>query len=292
MNLLKGIAFMVSSQLLFVLAWTFIKFLGERLPLFEIVFFRAFISLLILVPFTWLHLRSFRGKNKLGLFLRALFGFLGMVMVFYAMIHMQIGNAVTLFNTSPVFVALFAPLMLEETFSLRKLAITAIAFAGIGLIVKPGIDILNAASIYALIAGLLGALSMLFIKKLAATDSATTITLYYTAFSALGALPVAAFHFVVPTTMEWGFFLVIGIAVTIGQLFMTRSYRYDHASTIAPFSYASVVGSYVAGMIVFNEVPDMLSILGAAVIIACGIAIMLSEPRTAESEEIRSAKVT
>jgi len=215
-----------------------------------------------------------------------------MVMAFYAMINMEIGNAATLFNTLPIFVALLAPAILGEAFSSKKLALVIIAFVGIGIILKPDPDMLNGASVYALMAGLLGAMAMLFLRKLAATDSPLIITLYYTIFITVGSAPMAAAKFTYPTTIEWIYLIIMGICVTFAQLFMARSYQYGHASTIAPFGYASVIGSYIVGLSIFGEIPDVWSIVGAAMIIASGIGIMLSEPKTPRREEIRSAKVT
>ncbi len=291
-SILIGIVWMVFAQLLFVVGWVAIKFLGSRIPLFEIVFFRAIISVIILLPITWWRLGSVRGKDYFALFLRSLFGFLAMAMAFYSMIKMDIGNAATLFNTLPIFVAILAPAILGEAFSSAKLILVIVAFVGIGLILKPDPDILNGASLYALMAGLLGALAMLFVRKLVATDSTLIIILYFTAFTALAAAPFAAAKFIFPTSAEWVYLLVIGICTTLGQIFMTRSYRYGHASTIAPFSYASVIGAYIVGFAIFDEVPDMWSALGAATIIASGIGIMFTQPTTPMREELRSAKVT
>ncbi|MFH1830594.1 MAG: DMT family transporter [Pseudomonadota bacterium] len=290
--MIAGIIWMVFAQLLFVVGWVSIKFLGSRIPLFEIIFFRAIVSVVILLPLTWWRFGSVRGKDYFALFLRSLFGFLAMAMAFYAMIKMDIGNAATLFNTLPIFVALLAPAILGETFSTGKLILVIIAFAGIGMILKPDPDILNGASIYALMAGLLGALAMLFVRKLVATDSTLIIILYFTAFTAVVAAPFAAAKFIYPTSAEWVYLLVIGICTTLGQIFMTRSYRYGHASTIAPFSYASVIGAYIVGFTIFNEMPDVWSVMGATVIIASGIGIMFTQPTTSIREEIRSAKVT
>lgn len=287
-----GILWMVAAQVMFVAAWTAIKALGARLPLFEIIFFRSFLSLLVLLFIAIARERSIRGRNSAGLLLRSSLGCAAMVLSFYAMIRMEIGNAATLFNTLPIFVALLAPPILGESFSRRKLAIVIVAFAGIALILKPDAGIAQGASLVALLAGILGALAMLFVRKLASTDSPLIITLYFTAFTTAASAPVAALNFVPPTMPEWGWLVFIGVILTFAQLAMTNAYTFGHASTIAPFSYASVIGAYAAGLAFFGEMPDALSIAGAAIIIGSGIAIMLSAPTTASREELRSAKVT
>jgi len=275
----KGVLLMLAAQLIFVAAWGAIKFLGDRLPLFELVFFRGFFSLIILIPLTHFKHRSFRGRDLSTLFLRAFFGLVAMVMSFYAMIHMEMGNTVTLFNTLPIFVALLAPALLGEAFGRLQFALIIVAFVGITVVLKPDENILQGVSIYALLAGLMAALSMICIRKLRATDSIFIITLYFTIFTTVVSAPLAFMNFVRPTAVEWGWLVFIGVAITFAQLFMTKAYRLGDASTIAPFSYASVIGAYAAGLLFFSEIPDIWSIIGAAIIVAGGIGIMIAAPK-------------
>ncbi len=287
-----GVTWMVVSQLLFVASWAAIKFLGTRLPLFEIVFFRGLISLIIIVFLAFWKEGTLKGRDYPALFLRSLFGYAAMLLAFYAMINVDMGNASVLFNTLPIFVALLAPPILGEAFSWRKLVIIFIAFAGIAMILRPDSEILNGASIFALIAGFLGSFAMLSVRKMAKSDSALIITLYFSAFTTVCSAPFALREFVPPSISEWWWLLIIGCALTAAQVFMAHAYKFGHASTIAPFSYVSVIGSYIAGIVFFGEVPDGWSIAGAAIIILSGTAIMLTEPTTAQREELRSAKVT
>jgi len=287
-----GILWMITAQVLFAASWAAIKLLGNRLGVFEVVFFRGAISFVLLLVLTLIRERSLKGSNYRALFFRSLFGASAMILAFYAMTRMPVGNAATLFNTLPIFVAILAPFMLREPFLKRKLVMIVTAFAGIGMILKPGPDIFVGASMYAVIAGFLGALAMLYVRRMAKSDSTYIITLYFTAFTAAVSAPVALHDFKLPIGDEWIWIAFIGVSLTLAQLFMTHAYKLGHASTIAPFSYTSVIGAYVLGIVVFGEIPDAWSIAGAAVVIASGIGIMLSEPTTELRERIRSAKVT
>lgn len=269
---------MLTAQFIFVAAWTVVKYVGNRLPLFEIIFFRGLFSLVILIPLTHFRLHTFRGSDISTLFLRALFGFIALALSFYAMIHMEIGNTVTLFNTLPIFVALFAPSLLGEPFGKLQFALTIVSFAGITMILKPDEGMLSNISIYALSAGFFAALAMICIRKLRMTDSTLIITLYFTVFITIASSPMAIASFIMPTPGEWGCLVAVGTSITFGQLFMTKAYRFGRASTIAPFSYFSVILSYISGLIFFTEIPDWLSLMGAFIIVASGIGIMLTAP--------------
>ena len=283
----KGIIWMSLSQLLFVVAWASIKLVGERIPLFEITFFRSAISVVVLVPLVGIRLGSFRGKALKNLLLRAAFGTAAMLMSFYAMIHMDLGNSSTLFNTMPIFVALLAPAMIGEPFDRRQLLLILGGFAGIALLLGADSGIFETLGLMAATAGLLSAIAMIFVRKLSRTDSALVITLFFTAFAALVSLPFAAYEYVAPAPFEWGLILLIGLTATIGQIFLVHAYKFGHAATIAPFAYVSVVGSYAAGIVVFGAIPDVQSVAGALVVVACGVGIMLFAPAARQAAKER-----
>ncbi len=274
----RGIIWMILAQIVFVTTWTAIKTLGKRLPLFEIIFFRAFFSSLILLPLTHWRIGTFRGHDWITIFLRSLTGVAAMIAAFYTMIHIELGNAATLLNTLPIFVAILAPSLLGEPFRRRQFLFVLIAFAGILFILKPDAELVQGNSLIGLLAGFLAALAMLCLRKLRHTDNVLTITLHFTLFTALVCLPFMLRHFIWPTREEWFWLAFIGFFVTFAQLFMARAYHFGRASTIAPFAYISVIGSYIAGLVFFTEVPDLLSAIGSAVVIVGGVGVMLTAP--------------
>lgn len=269
---------MIASELIFVGAWCAIKTLGRNLPLFEVVFFRSAASLPLLIPLIHLRRRSFIGKAWGMLFLRSLFGFIAMISAFYAMIHMSIGNASTLINSMPIFVAILAPITLREPMHAKQLILILGSFVGIGILMKPNVGIFETASIYGLSAAIFASFAMLCVRKLRMTDSALIITFYFTAFSTIASTPLAIISFVWPTSTQWLLIAFISITATAAQIFLTRAYRLGHAATIAPFSFTSVLGCFIAGIIIFDEIPDTRSIFGAIIVVASGVGIMLLAP--------------
>lgn len=275
----RGILFMIAAQMLFVSAWTAVKYIGDRIPLFELAFFRAIVATIMLLPIIKFRIGTFMGNNLPALFLRALFGLMGMLLSFYAISHMEIGNAVSLFNTLPIFVALLAPALLGERFGRTQFIFIVIAFLGILTILKPNANILSGMSFYAFLAAIFASFAMICIRKLRTTDSPLIITFYFTTFVAIVSAPMMLINFVRPTPSEFGILIFIGVAATIAQIFLAKAYRLGRAATIAPFNYTSVIASYAVGMILFSEMPDTLSLIGAATIIIGGIAIMLTTPK-------------
>lgn len=270
---------MITAEILFACAWAIIKWAGSYFSVFEVVFFRATLSLAILIPFMIVRGSSFKGKNNRLLLLRSLFGFLGVATSFTAMIYMNLGNASVLLNTFPLFVAILAPLLINEKFRRLNFIFVIVAFAGIWMLTKPTRHIFQDISLLGLMSGIFAALSVICVRRLTLTDSSAVITLYFTAFTAIASIPFAIRDFAWPTPFEWLLLIVMGTAVTAGQLLMTKAYSYGRAATLSPFAYISVVCAYIFGILLWNDIPDTLSVIGALLVISTGIGITISEGR-------------
>ncbi len=268
---------MILAEFIFACGWAMIKWVGGRMPVFEVVFFRALLSLIILVLIMFWRGSSFYGKNHKLLFLRSVFGFLGIVTSFFAMIKMNLGNASILLNTFPLFVAIFAPIFIREKFSRINFIFVTLAFVGIIFIIKPTHHIFENVAFLGLLSGICASFSVLAVRRLTLTDTSSVITFYFTLFTSIASIPFIINKFVMPTTFEWMLLLGIGFAVTIGQLLMTKAYSYANAAIISPFAYISVILAYIFSIVIWNQVPDILSIVGGTLVIISCSAISVIE---------------
>jgi len=274
-----GIILMILTTICIATGWVGVKILGERLPTAEIVCFRSVVGLLILIPATYIRTKSLKGKNKRLLVIRGVTGFIGMMLAFYAMIQMNLGDASMLLNTYPLFVALLAPFFLKEASNPRVFALAIAAFVGIGFILKPTWDILNGGAFAALAAGISVAFAMIAIRKLHSTDNTWIIATWFTAIVAMGSLPFLIIGFVRPTFSEWLIIALTGFILTLSQIFVTKAYRYAKASIIAPFSYLAVIWSYLFDILIWKYVPDIWSAIGSAIVISAGVGILMISKR-------------
>lgn len=270
----RGIVYMVAATLCLATGWVGIKFAGERLPTAEVVCLRSLVGLPLLIPIARMRAESLWGHNKRLLLLRGLAGLIGMMCVFYSMIHLNMGDASVLLNTFPLFVALLAPFLLKESTHPLVFLFAIIAFIGIGCIVRPTAEFINVAALIGLAGGFFVALAMIAIRKLRATENTWVIALWFSAVVTLGALPFMLMDFVMPTPREALMLLVAGCILTMSQLFVTKAYGYATAATIAPFAYAAVIWSYGLDILVWDFVPDFWSIVGSGIIIASSIGTM------------------
>jgi drug/metabolite transporter (DMT)-like permease len=198
-----------------------------------------------------------------------------MCLNFYALSMINLGDASLLHQTTPFFVILFSVFFLGETFYRRLLMMTLLCFIGIGVILRPSGNLFNYGGLAALASSLFAATAYVSIRHLHKTDSFWTMSFYFMTAAAVLSIPPMLTHWVNPTGMEWLFLIGTGLTGTLGQLWMTYSYKYEAASFVAPFAYAGVLFSFLLGILFFEEVPSAMTLLGAALTVGGAIGILL-----------------
>ena len=251
----------------------FLKYALVHVPVFEAMFFRAIVSVLILGTVVFVKGLPKLGRNRRFLIIRSVVGWSAMLCAFYALSKIPLADAAVLHHTSPLFVALFGALFLGERLSKRLFVIMAIALVGVLLVYQPGARSLSYAGLISLLSGALAALAYVTVRHLHQTDSTWVIAFHMATTTALLSLPFMVFDFVVPTYGEWLALFAAGLCGTGGQIFLTQAYAYDQAARIAPFSYAAVLWAAFFGIVIWDEVPNRFAVVGMLLIIACGVAI-------------------
>lgn len=270
---------MTASGLFFATMGAMVKSLGGAIPLFQITFFRAMVSALLLGLVMLRRGIPLRGQNQYLLLIRSVVGFLAMVLNFFALARINLGDAAVLNQSSPVFVMIFSWCFLGERFYRSLLALTVLSFLGIILIVRPSGEVFNLAGLAGIGGALFAAAAYVSIRRLHRTDSFWTMAFYFMAVAAILSFPPMLATWKTPQPREWALLIGSGVFGTLGQLLMTLAYKNEEASWVAPFSYAGVLFSFVLGIIFFSESPDLFTLLGASLTIGGGIALVVLKNR-------------
>lgn len=265
----------------FAVMSTCAKILGAQMPPEEVAFFRAALTGLLVLPFALRLPTPLFGRRRRALFLRGLFGSASLILGFYAVTRMPLGDAILLWQTSVFFVPLLTVIVLRERVEPSILGYSALAFLGCGLILKPELSTFNLGGIAALGAGLGVALVAITVRALHATESSLTIIWCFGFYSALISVVLFGHTFRAPTPPELPLIAAIGVFGTIGQLLFTESFRFAPAATVQPYLFLQVVAGATLGWLLFDEVPDGMSLIGAAIIIGCGLQILSKTRQTA-----------
>ena len=303
-SLHKGILSIVASAFGFALMAFFVRLCddcGGYVSCFQKSFFRNVIALIIaLAVFArgWFanlrpasdNLQPASDNRSLGLTLldpnrpystislltlRAVFGTIGIFANFYALSKIPIGEAMTLNKTAPFFTVFFSWVFLGEKFSRRQMLCLLLAFAGAMLVMKPGFRGSGAfAAGVALVGGLGAGLAYVCVHELGRMKvNGAFIVLFFSAFSCLASLPFVAADY---CPMTWSQVLVLlgaGVGAAIGQFGVTLAYRFAEPRSIAAYDYTNVIFTALFGFAFFAQVPDVLSVVGFAVILAAAFRL-------------------
>jgi drug/metabolite transporter (DMT)-like permease len=238
-----------------------------------LVFFQNFISLILFAPWAlrgglaelktsriWLHV------------LRAGAGLLSQVLMFVAVKRMPLVNAVLLSNSAPLFIPLVSWAWLKRKVGGMVWVSLAIGFAGVILILRPGLALLtNPVALLAISAALFSAFALVSVNQLSKTEPARRILFYYFLFSSLAAAPFAAFQWKTPAFREWLYLGGIGLTMSASQMLIILAYQRASPTRIAPFNYTVVIFSGLIGWAVWHNTPGLLAFAGVLLVTAGGV---------------------
>jgi drug/metabolite transporter (DMT)-like permease len=276
---------MIGAGLAFSVMSGFVKAVSERIPVFQVTFFRGAVSAVIILTVMLVKGISLKGENQKILLVRSLSGFTAMSLNFFALSKINLGDASLLHQTTPFFVILFSVLFLGEAFYRRLLWMTLLCFIGIGVILRPGGNLFNYGGLAALTSSVFAATAYVSIRHLHKTDSFWTMSFYFMATAAILSAPPMLTQWVNPSATEWLLLIGTGLTGTLGQLWVTYSYKYEDASWVAPFAYAGVLFSFMWGIVFFKEVPTWLTLVGATLTVGGAIGILMIRRISLATEE-------
>jgi drug/metabolite transporter (DMT)-like permease len=221
-------------------------------------------------------LRSYRPATHL---LRGMLWLVAAGMFFTSFIYLGLAEATALIFAMPVFVTAISAVFLREPVGLRRWTAVLTGFLGVLVVVRPGFGAFQPASLLPVATALVYALLMLSARWVDPRESVWTLMLYLVGAGALlSALAVPLVWVPVRIGDLW---LFAGIALfgTIGITLMTQAFRLAPAAVVAPFDYTALLWATLLGWLLWDEIPDGATWIGAAIIIASGIYIVWRERR-------------
>jgi drug/metabolite transporter (DMT)-like permease len=275
----RAVLLMATGSLLFSIMGALVKLLGQRLDSFQIAFFRCFFGFIAILPFVLLKpgRHAFRTTHFIGHFLRGALGVAAVVAGFYATTQLPLTDSTAISFTAPLFMILTAIVLLGEKVRWRRGLATVFGFVGVLVMVRPDSGTFEVGAMVGLFAALLGALSTTLIKRLSATEEALTILVYFGLFSSvLTAIP--AYLVWRPLTGgELALLALIGALGAVGQFCQVRAFAAGELMAVAPIDYSRLIFAGIMGFLLFSELPDRFTLVGAAMIIGSTLYIACRE---------------
>ena len=283
----RGILLIVLAITVFSIQSGFVK-AADRVPAGQAVFFRSACALPVV--FIWLWLRGdiahgLRTHNYRGHIMRSVAGTIAMGLGFAGLKYLPLPEVTALRFITPILIVIFAAILLGERIRLVRITAVLMGLVGVLIILWPRLgdglagagqrEMIGAAMVLG--SASFAAFAQIFIKRMASVESTAAIVFYFSMTSLSLSLLSAPFGWVWPTDTEWALLVGMGFVGGLGQVLLTSSYRFADASTLAPFTYVSMIWALLIGYFVFEEVPTMMMLAGAALVILSGVAIVLRE---------------
>ena len=270
---------MVASVICFSIMDICVKWL-DYYPVGQVLFFRffiGFIPIIFIIPKEKIF--TFYKTSRPGLHaFRAVSGALAIIALFIGLRELPLADVVSLTFGGPIFVTIASIFFLAEKVGIKRWFAVLLGFAGMLLIVQPAFIDLNYYYITPFIFCIFFACVAISVRSLSKTEANYTIAFYFTFLCAtIGLISIFFMDWKMPTKIDMLIFFILGLCGSIANLLLTQSYRLAEASLVTPIKYLSLVFAIFFGFFIWSEIPKVLTLIGAALVVLSSLIIFVRE---------------
>lgn len=282
---LRAVIFALLAFALFSSHDVVIKILGATYSPFQVVFFSVLLGF-PLVTFMLLRdqtVGTLIPAHPYWSALRTLLVVIGGACAFYAFATLSLAQTYSILFAVPLLVTLFSVPLLGERVGIHRGLAVVVGLVGVFIVLQPGETPLTFAHLAALIAALCSALASVIVRKIGRDERTVVLILYpmMANFILMGALMPFFYH--PPALQDMGLNLIIAAFALIAMSLMIAAYKAGEAAIVAPMQYSQLIWATLFGSILFGETIGITTWVGAAIIIASGLYIVLREARGGKS---------
>ncbi len=274
-----GIALMLAGIAGFAVMDAIIKWLTADYPVPQVVALRSWFGLPLLCMLA-LHeggLKALRTRRPLvhigrySLVLALSFSF------FWALSQMKLVDAIAITFAAPILIAALSAPLLNEPVGLRRWAGIGVGFCGVLIMLRPGMGVFQWAALVVLGSAVVYALLMITTRAFKSTESTAALMLYPQLGMSLTGIAFAPYFWVTPSLGDVGLFALAGLFGSVGVMCLTHAFRLGPAAVISPFEYSALIWATLLGFLLWGELPDKYTLVGAGIVILSGLYIVYRE---------------
>lgn len=276
---MRGVLWMLASAACFTVMTACIKYLAQQgYAESQMVFFRCAAGLVLLLPMMWrAGPKAWATPRPWVMARRCVGSAIGILLAFYSFANMPLATAQSLSFARALFVVLLAIVLLREKVGLLRQSALVIGFIGVLVMTRPTEMQFNWPAAAALMSALLMAYSIVTVKDLARDHSTLSLVLWMNAATTIIGLPLALFGWTNPGWIDAAVFAVLAISGVLAQTSFTRGLTVGDASLMGMMDYARLPMAALAGLLIFHEVLDQWTLIGAAIVIGSTLFITIRE---------------
>ncbi|MCF6233648.1 MAG: DMT family transporter [Rhodobacteraceae bacterium] len=282
-----AIGLKLTAVFCFTLMAALIKYTSEEVPPGEAVFFRSFFAIPVIL--IWL---TARGQLRQGLitrhpmlhFRRGILGTAAMGLTFAGLGMLPLPEVTAIGYATPIFTLVLAAIMLGERIRMVRISAVLLGLVGVLIMLWPrlgaGASLENTATLGALlilVATVARAFVQIFVRQMVQGEHTAAIVFYFSVTASVLSLFSAPFGWVVPSPGTIGLLVFSGVLGGVAQILVTSSYRFGAVSMLAPVDYSSMLFAILIGFVWFSELPTVVMLIGAGLVIAGNILVIWRE---------------
>ena len=288
MSPITGILLKLGSVFLFTVMAAILKATAATVPAGEQMFFRSLFAIPVILAWLWSRgelATGLRTTDPMSHVYRGIVGSLAMGTSFAGLGLLPFPEATALGYAMPLLTVIFAGMFLAEQVRGFRMLMVAIGLVGVLIVLSPRLSMQASSvtigetlgAILTLTGAAFGALAQIFISRMIQTERTAAVVFWFSVTATVLSLVTLPLGWVVPDLSTLALLVTCGIIGGVAQIMLTSAYRYADASLVAPFDYGSMLMALAIGWFVFGEGASPRMLVGAAVIIAAGVAIIWRE---------------
>ena len=272
---IKGAVLMTGCMLTYVINDAFMKLLFSEIALFQAIFLRSLITVLPILVMTWITkvaIRNLSYLNKRLLLARVSAEICATIAFLLALKHMPLANVTAILQALPLAITMAAALFLSEPVGWRRWIAILLGFTGVLIIVRPGLEGFNIYSLSALAAIFFITVREIFTRKL--TSKVPTITVALSTVIGIGmfsGIMMIGTEWQPVSASSWLLILGAGVSVLIATFLSVMAMQTGEISFVSTFRYTAMLGAIGVGILIFDDWPDQLTLVGTLIIVLTGI---------------------
>ena len=270
-----GLLYMFLSVCTFSVMDLLVKWSGDY-PTGQVLFFRGFFGILptyFLIPKDKLRTFYKTKRPKEHLF-RCIIGLVALVAIVIALRELPLAVVVSLSYAAPLFITILSILLLSEKVGIFRWAAVLIGFIGVIVISEPGFKEMNLLYFLPIIFCIGMAFVTIAIRKLSTTEPIWLISIFFTITISIAGLTTIPMGWVMPNFQDFILLALIGVTGGAANLLLTQSYKLSEVSLVAPLKYLSLVFAVIFGYMIWNETPDLKTLVGTTLVIFSSFVVI------------------
>ena len=190
---------------------------------------------------------------------------------------MKLVDAIAITFAAPILIAALSVPLLKESVGIHRWSAIMIGFIGVLIMLRPGAGVFQWAAVVAFGCTVVYAILLISTRALKSTETTASLIFYPQFGLAVTGLIIAPLFWITPNILELCLFAFAGTVGSIGILCLTNAFRLAPVATVSPFEYTALIWATLLGYLLFEELPDSLTLFGAAIVISSGLYILYRE---------------